>query len=208
MSKLPSLIALVAVSAFLAGCTATPTQEPLAAEPSTTATTSVRVTARPSATPSVTPSAIATPTPVTSAEPTMNAGPTEIPAEVTPVPTDATVPEPAVEAPVAIAATSTWEDAPRITAAHGSSFTVTSTGYQPGQNTRMYMGIYQTDSTDVDEQTSVADATGSVSYTVNVTPDIAPNTYGLVTSLDFDGQVSGEDLEASKRFALIDITAE
>ncbi len=51
---------------------------------------------------------------------------------------------------------------------------------------------------------AVADGSGSVSYTVNVTPDIAPNTYGVVT-LVVPGQGTGEDMEASKRFALIDV---
>jgi hypothetical protein len=193
VSQLPTAITFVALTALLAGCAATPAEEPSAARTSAGPTASVSAMATPSAV--LTAPAVATPS--SPASQTPGAAPVETPVEVP-------SPEPTAEAPVQVAAATTWEAAPRLTAAHGSSFIVTSTGYQPGQSVLMSMGIYQTDSTDVDEQTAVADASGSVSYTVNVTPDIAPNTYGLVT-LVIPGQGTGEDMEASKRFALVDV---
>lgn len=193
MSKLPAAVTLAALTALLAGCAATPAEEPGAARTSAAPTASVSALA----TFSATPTAAADTSPSPTASQTPDAIRSETPVEVP-------SPEPTAEAPVQVAAATTWEAAPRITAVHGSSFIVTSTGYQPGQSVLMIMGIYQTDSTEVDEQTAVADASGSVSYTVNVTADIAPNTYGLVT-LVVPGRGTGEDMEASKRFALIDV---
>lgn len=193
MSRLTAAITLTALTALIAGCAATPAEEPSAARISASPTAS----AREMDTPSATPTSAADTTPSTTTSPSPDAAPAKTPVEVP-------SPEPTAEAPVQLAAATTWEAAPRITATHGSSFTVMSTGYQPGQSVLMIMGIYQTDSTEVDEQTAVADASGSVSYTVNVTPDIAPNTYGIVT-LVVPGQGTGEDMEASKRFALIDV---
>lgn len=199
MAKLPSVIALAAITALLAGCAGTSSDEPEAASVSTAPTASASADASPSATPSpvATTTASSTPEPEATQE---EAAPVETPAVIeTPV-------EAPAEAPLAIATAATWDSAPRVTVVHGSSFTVTSTGYQPGQNVLMLMGIYQTDSTEVDEQSAGADATGSVSFTIAVTPDIDPKTYGVVTMI-LDGQISGEDREASKRFALVDVVA-
>lgn len=208
MAKLPSVIALAAITALLAGCAGTSSDEPEAASVSAAPTASASA----QASPSVTPSPVVTTTPSSTPEPVPTqeeAAPEETPADVvTPVepPAPETAVEAPAEAPLAIATAETWDGAPRVTVAHGSSFTVTSTGYQPGQNVLMLMGIYQTDSTEVDEQSAGADATGSVSFTIAVTPDIEPKTYGVV-SMILDGQIPGEDREASKRFALVDVTA-
>jgi hypothetical protein len=192
MAKLSSVLALVAVTALLAGCASTPADEP-AAQPASTASASAEATHTPSPVASATVSSEAEPVPTQE-----EAAPVETPPAVTETPVEAPAP-----APIVVGTAATWEAAPRITVTQGSTFILTGTGYQPGQNISMFMGIYQTDMTEIDEQSMIADASGSFSFTITLAPDVTPATYGVSTWV-LDG-IQPEDIEASKQHALVDV---
>ncbi|MHA7146067.1 hypothetical protein ACX80U_15275 [Arthrobacter sp. TmT3-37] len=199
MVKPPSVLALMAAAALLAGCAGSPADQP-AAQPASTASATASPTPSPVA--SVTASSEAGPAPTQE-----DAAPVETPPAVIETPVEPPAPEPVVEAPapapIVVGTATTWEAAPRITVTQGSTFVLTGTGYQPGQNISMFMGIYQTDMTEIDEQSMIADASGSFSFTITLAPDVTPTTYG-VSTLVRDG-MRPEDIEASKQHALVDV---
>lgn len=112
----------------------------------------------------------------------------------------------APEAPAVVIATDPVWDAVRATVRQGSSFTITGTGYQPGQQVVIHMGISQSDGMVMDEQRVITDGAGNYSFTISVAPDLAPRTYAVLTYVD-DGGNGGPRFEASKRFASIDVVA-
>lgn len=218
MTKLPYVLALAATAPLLAGCVTTSGTAPEAAP--VPATRSSSATAAPSATPA--PAESATPAPGVSDSPSsdpMQAPTPEHTATVTTTPADSGTPvteppvtepladpttEAPVEPPIVVTPDPTWEEAPRITVRQGSSFTATGSGYQAGQEVFLNMGVYQTDSMVLEEQSVIADATGGYSFTITIGPDLPPQTYGVFTMVR-GGAGSGADYEATKQFAIIEV---
>ncbi|WP_434994577.1 hypothetical protein [Arthrobacter sp. Ld5] len=90
--------------------------------------------------------------------------------------------------------------------AQGASFTIHGSGYEPGQQIHISLGIEQTDSFVMDEQRAVADAGGNYSLTITIASDLPPGAYGILTYVADHG-LGGPAFEATKRFAGIDVVA-
>ncbi|MHA7146296.1 hypothetical protein ACX80U_16425 [Arthrobacter sp. TmT3-37] len=206
MTKLPSILSLAAIAVVLTGCATTPAADSeVNATPTPSASASASATA--SATPS--PAAAATPSSPPAAEPTQEeTAPAEAPPVVVETPVKSPAPEPSVNAPVEeqliIATNHSWDEASRVSVSQGSMFTVTGTGYQPGQNVLVSMGASQSDFMVMEEQSVVADGTGSFSLPITVAPDLAPGAYAVL-ALVRDGVEPGPGVEATKQFALVDV---
>ncbi|MDN4611795.1 hypothetical protein [Arthrobacter burdickii] len=225
MPKLPSLLALAAITALLAGCASTPDDEPAAAPTAAAKTASASPSApKPSATPVATSAAAPPSTPaVESAAPeapaTVPAAPAVAPPTAAPVetpavpvvpkaPTAATTMEadPMPVVPVGVIVTPEPEyGMVNASVTQGASFTINGGGYQPGQQIIINFGIAQSDGMVMDEQSAIADAAGNYSFTITVGTDLAPGTYAVLT---YSGAApGGPEREASKRFAIIEVTA-
>jgi hypothetical protein len=93
----------------------------------------------------------------------------------------------------------------RATVTQGSSFTITGSGYRPGQQIMINFGIYQSDGMVMDEQVAIANDAGNYSFTISVGADLPPRTYGVLTyHADAPG---GPEREASKTTAIIEVLA-
>ena len=226
MSKLPSFLALAAITALLAGCASTPDDEPAAAPPAAAKTASASPSApKPSATPVATPATAPSSAPaVESAAPeapaTVPAAPAVVPPAAAPVETPAVPaapetpaavpaieadPEPVISEGVVVAPHPEWR-ASTATVTQGSSVTVNGSGYQPGQQVIIGMGVAQTDSFVMDDQVAVADAAGAYSFTIMIGADLPPRTYAVLTYVT-DYGMGGPDFEATKRYSVIDVVA-
>lgn len=196
MTKLPAILSLAAIAVVLAGCATTPAVD-------SEASSTPAATTAPSSAASVTPSSEPVPEATTEVD-----VPTEAPPATNETPVESPIAEPSVEAPIeehlVIATNPSSDDASRITVSQGSTFTVTGTGYQPGQNVFVNMGVYQSDSMVMEEQSAIADGTGSFSLAIAVAPDLAPNTYAIL-ALVRDGVQPGPDVEATKQFAVVEV---
>ncbi|WP_146070903.1 hypothetical protein [Arthrobacter sp. B1805] len=212
MSKLSIVIASAAITVLLTACSSSASDQPDAGSVAAAPTGSSSVSASPDPSPTLS----AAPSADSSAEPSLEPGtpPQEASPEAVPPAVEAPVLEPPVveatptapEAPAVVIATDPVWDAVRATVRQGSSFTITGTGYQPGQQVVILMGISQSDGMVMDEQRAITDAAGNYSFTISVAPDLAPRTYAVLTYVD-DGVNGGPQFEASKRFALIDVVA-
>jgi hypothetical protein len=126
------------------------------------------------------------------------------PAPEAPVAPPAVDPVPEVPATTVVTPHAVW-GAVRTTVTQGSSFTINGSGYQPGQQIVINMGIAQSDGMVMDEQVAVADSAGNYSFTISVGADLPPRAYGVLTyHADAPG---GPEREASKRQAIIDVVA-
>lgn len=124
---------------------------------------------------------------------------------VEPVEVPPATPEVAVETPIVVVTDPAW-DASRTTIRRGSSFTLTGSGYEPGQNVLINLGIAQTDVMVMGEQSAIADAAGNYLHTITVAPDLEPRTYAVLTMVR-DGVEPGPDVEATKQYAIIEVVA-
>ncbi|MHA7284154.1 hypothetical protein [Arthrobacter sp. TMS2-4] len=93
-----------------------------------------------------------------------------------------------------------------MTVAQGASFTITDSGYEPGQPVSINFGIDQSDGWVMHEQTAIADAAGNYSFSITVASDLPPGAYGILTYPADQGR-GGPEFEAAKRFAGIDVVA-
>lgn len=203
MAKLPAALALASVAALLAGCAAS-TDEPAAAPRPTASASSPSAAPQPSETASAPPAASASATP--SATPsTESAAPSESAVPSAPVATPTSAPAPEATEVVAVTPNPEW-GVVRATVAQGASFTVNGSGYEPGQEIHISLGIDRTDSFVMDEQTAVADAAGNFGLTITIAADLLPGAYGILTYVADEG-LGGPELEATKRFAGIDVVA-
>lgn len=206
MSTLSSAVAFVATTALLAGCANAP---PGQTASSPASSPSGFVSAEPSSSPAATPLPVPlTESPTDPAEEAATKAPEPAVGESTPLgaPVQPPVPEPTPAAPQVVAVVTpdpVW-DAVRITVPQGSSFTINGSDYQPGQSIAINLGIAQSDGMVMDEQTAVTDAVGNYSFTITIGADLEPRTYAVLTYV-IDGEKSGPDFEATKRFAVIDI---
>lgn len=210
MTKQPSLLALAAITAVLAGCATTPADETEArSTPVTSATASARAT--PSATPSATLSGEPTPEPA-EAEPAPVEQPAEVP--VVEAPTEPPTPEASTGAPFAIPPASPhtaqvltpepeW-DAVRIVTVPGATFTVTGSGYEPGQRISIGFGVAQTDSFVFDDESAYADAAGNYAFPITLAADLPPNTYAVVTSTP-DGKEPGPEVWDGRLWGTVEV---
>jgi hypothetical protein len=206
VSKSSLAVALASITVLLVGCSnasSDPATTSAASSPSSFAL--VEPSSTPAATPPTAPSAGSTTESATDAM-------TEAPApaveeSVTPaVPLQppATEPAQAAEHVVAVVTPDPVWEAVRITVPRGSSFTINGGGYQSGQPITINFGIAQSDGMVMDEQTAVADASGNYSFTITIGADLEPRTYAVLTYV-LDGEQGGPDVEATKRFAIIDV---
>ncbi len=127
---------------------------------------------------------------------------TEAPAAA---PTITADPEAVVPAGVVVTPHPEW-GVVSTTVTQGSSFTINGSGYQPGQQIIINMGIAQSDGMVMDEQSAITDAGGAYSFTITIGRDLVPRTYGVLT-YPADALGNGPALEASKRFAAIEVVA-
>jgi hypothetical protein len=203
--KLPSIVTFAAVATLLAGCSTTaddPTADSSPAPP--TASSS----ATPSATPAPGPSTAPSPTQVTVPEETLpqeTLQPVpEVPASVAPTPEG---PPLGADAPVAMEIAVTpgpeWGSV-SISVPQGSSLRIDGSGYKPGQQITLSLGVYQTDGSVMEDQVVHADATGAYSSVITLAPDLEPRTYGLLVYIS-DGEMGGPEFEASKRSVVIEV---
>ncbi|MCU1632547.1 MAG: hypothetical protein JWM61_1199 [Micrococcaceae bacterium] len=195
MPKLTSLLALASIAALLTGCTVTPSGRPQAdPQPATSAASSPP---SPSVTASATPSASASAAPSTEAA---------IPsASATPEPTSVASSEPAAPVGIIVTPEVEWGVA-TATVAQGSSFTITGSGYAPGQRISIALGIAQSDAFVFQDQSALADAVGNYSFTITLDPDLEPRTYAVVTSTP-DGLEPGPAVSETRRWATIEVVA-
>lgn len=225
MPKLPSLLALAAITALLAGCASTPGDEPATAPTAAAKTASASPSApKPSTAPVAAPAAAPPSAPaVESAAPeapaTVPAAPVVVPPAAEPVETPAVPvgpedpaaglsteanPEPVVPAGVIVAPDPEY-GVVHATVTQGASVTINGGGYQPGQQVIINFGIAQSDGMVMDEQSAIADTAGNYSFTITVGTDLAPGTYAVLTYPS--APLGGPEFEASKRFAIIEVTA-
>lgn len=59
----------------------------------------------------------------------------------------------------------------------GSSVAINGSGHEPGQKVFIGMGVAQTDSFVMDDQVAIADAAGAYSFTIAIEADLPPRTY-------------------------------
>ncbi len=202
MRKLPSIVTFAAVATLLAGCSTTaddPTADSSPAPP--TASSS----ATPSATPAPGPSTAPSPTQVTVPEETLQPVP-EVPASVAPTPEG---PPLGTETPVttdfAVTPGPEWGTV-SIAVPQGSSLRIDGSGYEPGQQITISLGISRTDGSVMEDRVVNADAGGNYSSVITLAPDLEPQIYGFLVYVS-DGAMSGPDFEAAKRFATVEVLA-
>ncbi|WP_247828850.1 hypothetical protein [Arthrobacter antioxidans] len=122
-----------------------------------------------------------------------------------PAPTPTSAPEPEVAESIAVTPHPEW-NAVRVTVPQGASVTLNGSGYQPGQQIFIGLGIDRTDGWVMDEQSAIADAGGNYSFTITIAADLPPRAYGVLTFVEDHGR-GGPDFEATKRYAGIDVVA-
>lgn len=225
LSKLSSVLALAVATTLLVGCSNTSVDEPAArtATPSETPSPSAtptqektetegpEETVEPSAEPSAKPT---TEAPVPTIEP-LPAGPND---PFVPPPHGEPAPGPFVPPPHGepnpfagdqmnntVTPGPVWGSV-EIVAQAGTAFTVTGSGYQPGQRIVVFFGPSQSDYSLIGEQSAYADASGNYSFPITLSPDITPGTYGVMTATP-DGLSSGPEIDATRRWATIEVVA-
>jgi hypothetical protein len=232
LPKLPSVLAFAAVSSMLlVGCTTTPAGEPAdptttaaeSASPSATATPKETEMAEPeeSVTPEPTPE---TPAPTSEPAPAASDEPFVPPPHGEPAPVDPFVPPPHGEPapgtpfvppphgePNPFAGLNPVIPDPvagtvQIVAQAGTSFTVMGSGYQPGQRIVVFFGPSNTDFSIIGDQSAYADASGNYSFPITLSPAIAPGSYGVMTATP-DGLSSGPEIDATRRWATVEVVA-
>ena len=97
-------------------------------------------------------------------------------------------------------------DSVAIVVQGGTAFTITGSGYQPGQRIHVSFGPSQSDVSIIADQSAYADASGNYSFTITLSPDITPGTYGVLTATP-DGLSSGPAIDATRRWATIEVVA-
>lgn len=200
MARLPAALALASVAALLAGCAASSDEPAAAPKPTASASSSSSAAPEPSAAASATPSAA--PSAIPSTE---SAAPSEPATPAAPIATPTGAPAPEVTEVVAVTPNPEW-GVVRATVAQGASFTVNGSGYEPGQEIHISLGIDRTDSFVMDEQIALADAAGNYGVTITIAADLLPGAYGVLTYVADEG-LGGPEFEATKRFAGIDVVA-
>ncbi|MDF9278657.1 hypothetical protein P4U43_12750 [Arthrobacter sp. EH-1B-1] len=235
MSKLPAVLALtVTTTLLLVGCT-NATGEPEARTTTASASPSPSATPTPEETateePAETPEPSAEPSPEPSDEPSTPPA-TEAPAEPAPTleplptaPGDPFVPPPHGEpnpgtpfvppphgepnpfagAPNTVTPGPVWGSVQTVVQA-GTAFTITGSGYQPGQRITVFFGPSRTDYSIIGEQSAYAGPSGNYSFTITLSPDITPGTYGVLTATP-DGMPSGQSIDETRRWATIEVVA-
>ncbi|MBG6224815.1 hypothetical protein IWX63_001377 [Arthrobacter sp. CAN_A2] len=89
-------------------------------------------------------------------------------------------PEPEVAEGVVVTPDPEW-GVVRATVAQGASFTSNGSGYEPGQQILINLGIDRSDGWVMDEQSATADAGGHYSFTITIAADLPPGAYGVLT---------------------------
>lgn len=222
MRRLPSLVALGAVTIVLAGCSTTSAGAPEPNTSSASATASATPSATRSATPSpsssVTQPATVSPTPTVEVPPTPV--PTSVPTRVdaapettAPAPAAPAVPTPTTEVPATPAPATEFAVTPgqewgevTISVPQGATLAINGSDYQPGQEITLGLGIYQSDGFVMDDQVINADTAGNYSTVITLPPELEPRTYGLLVYIS-DGELSGPEFEAAKRSVVIEVVA-
>lgn len=228
MPKLPAILALTVATTLLTGCSAASNDEPDAGatsaseapsatpSPEQAVTEEPEETAEPSAEPSTEPSAAPT---EPQEEPTPTPEPSPAPAEPfvppphgEPAPGTPFVPPPhgepnpfAGEQIHTVTPGPEWGTVQTVVEA-GSALTVLGSGYQPGQRVAVFFGPSQSDYSIIGEQSAYTDLNGNYSFTITLSPAIAPGTYGVVTATP-DGLPSGVDVDSTRRWATIEVVA-
>jgi hypothetical protein len=78
--------------------------------------------------------------------------------------------------------------------------------YQPGQRIVVFFGLMNTDHSIIGDQSAYADAAGNYSFTITLSPAIAPGSYGVMTATP-DGLSSGPAIDATRRWATVEVVA-
>ncbi|GAB3548480.1 hypothetical protein GCM10027404_12440 [Arthrobacter tumbae] len=112
-------------------------------------------------------------------------------------------PDPSAGTPSTVTPGPVWGSVETVVQA-GAAFTLTGSGYQPGQRITVFFGPSQTDYSIIGEQSAYAGPSGNYSFTITLSPDIAPGTYGVLTATP-DGLSSGPAIDATRRWATIEV---